>query len=336
MLDSSRSVRVHRRKCHARMAWICARYTRSAASNTLPGANCSLRKCSDCAHNCGERSSIAAQQDLLELDQVLQDAPVPVPGDPAWIAAVTAIAFLESQRVLAPQRPPTAPPMNIRSLARASDRPSQSDQVQAAVIAHQQIAGMQVGVAQVQPHRDILQRGVQLRACACSAAMRMLLVPDGYEGAASLSLAAARLAGQPLPDRIKRRGFHPQARQRAAPVAGTPRAGAAAPRPIVATAWLNAASKPDWPSTYGNRVNCRPQRCTDAPPVRGWPGRDDFLDAQRAAQPMQGVPDGRGNLVTAALQPPLPAPCIDAIHTGVGIGANRAWHHGIGGDAIDC
>lgn len=45
-------------KCHPRMAWIySARYTRSAASNTLPGANCSLRKCSDCRRSCGERSS---------------------------------------------------------------------------------------------------------------------------------------------------------------------------------------------------------------------------------------------------------------------------------------
>ena len=65
-------------------------------------------------------------------------------------------------------------------------------------------------------------------------------------------------------------------------------------------------------------------------PWRTIPWKISLLDAQRAAQPMQGVPDGRGNLVTAALQPPLPAPCIDAIHTGVGIGANRALF----GDAV--
>ncbi|KAG1442522.1 hypothetical protein G6F57_018380 [Rhizopus arrhizus] len=42
------------------------------------------------------------------------------------------------------------------------------------------------------------------------------------------------------------------------------------------------------------------------------PGRDDFIDTQRAAQPVQAVPHRWIDLVGAALQPPLPAPRIHA------------------------
>ncbi|KAG1433896.1 hypothetical protein G6F56_014479 [Rhizopus delemar] len=64
------------------------------------------------------------------------------------------------------------------------------------------------------------------------------------------------------------------------------------------------------------------------------PGRDDFIDTQRAAQPVQAVPHRWIDLVGAALQPPLPEPSIHAVNAGAGIGAHRAWHHCGSGDAI--
>ena len=45
------------------------------------------------------------QQHLLEFNQVLQDAPVTIPGDPARIAQVAAITFAETRRVLTAPTP---------------------------------------------------------------------------------------------------------------------------------------------------------------------------------------------------------------------------------------
>lgn len=104
---------------------------------------------------------------------------------------------------------------------------------------------------------------------------RMLLIPYRNECATQPVLRGRQaLAGQPLPDGLQRRGFQPYDRQCLLQFRWQLRA-MQAPQHLPSRfhcVRLNAASNPDWPSTYGNRVNCNPQRCTDAPPVNAGHG----------------------------------------------------------------
>ncbi|KAG0755064.1 hypothetical protein G6F57_015150 [Rhizopus arrhizus] len=82
--------------------------------------------------------SIAAQQDLLELDQVLQDAPVAVPRDPARISQVAAIARCEIKRILATPTPAHgATDEHQVALAWRQRQAIPIDQMQATIVPHQ-------------------------------------------------------------------------------------------------------------------------------------------------------------------------------------------------------
>ncbi len=165
----------------------------------------------------------------------------------------------------------------------------------------------------------------------------MLPVPYRNEGAAQPVLRGRQaLASQPLPNGFQRRGFQPYDRQRLLQVCWQLRA-VQAPQHLPQPFPLRAAQRRLEP---GLAFHIREQGELQSPTLHRRttgqcrPRRDDLIDTQRAAHPMQAVPHCGVNLVGAAFQPPLPVPRIDAIHAGIGVGPHRAWYHGGGGDAI--
>ncbi len=264
---------------------------------------------------------------------------MPVPGDPARIPQVAAIACCEIERILAaPTSAHGTTDEHQVALARRQRQAIPVDQVQAPVIAHQQVASMQVGVAQVQVHRGILQCSVQF-PCLCMQRCdaRVLLVPYRNECAAQPVLRGRQaLAGQPLPNGLQRRRFKPHDRQRLLQFRWQPRA-VQAPQHLTQPLPLRAAQRRLEP---GLAFHVRKQGELQSPALyrrttgQCRPRRDDLIDAERAAQPVQAVPHRRIDLVGAAFQPPLPVPRVDAIHAGIGVGTHRARHHGGGSDAI--
>ncbi|KAG1255111.1 hypothetical protein G6F65_016770 [Rhizopus arrhizus] len=197
---------------------------------------------------------------------------------------------------------------------------------------------MQVGVAQVQIDRCILQCSVQLqRARMQRRDARMLLIPDRSECAAQTVLRHRQpLTHQPLPHRFQCGGFPPHGGQRLLQLPWPLRRvqalqHVAQPLPLrMAQRCLEAGL----PFDVGEQGELQAPALHRRAPRQRRPGRDDFIDTQRAAQPVQAVPHRWIDLVGAALQPPLPAPRIHAVNAGAGIGAHRAWHHCGSGDAI--
>ena len=197
---------------------------------------------------------------------------------------------------------------------------------------------MQVGVAQVQIDRRILQCSVQLqRARMQRRDARMLLIPDRSECAAQPILRYRQpFTHQPLSHRFQCGGFQPHDGQRLLQLRWQLRRVQASQH-VAQPLPLRAAQRrleAGLPFDVGEQGELQPPALHRRTSRQRWPGRDDLLDPQRAAQPVQAVPDCRIDLVGAALQPPLPAPRIDAIHAGAGIGAHRARHHCVRRDGI--
>ncbi|MNV32079.1 hypothetical protein D3C71_1234060 [compost metagenome] len=274
-----------------------------------------------------------AQQHLLEFDQVLQDAPVPVPRNPARITEVAAIPLGEAQRMLAP---PTATHRSADkhqvALARGQRQAVPVDQVQRVVLPHQQVAGVQIGVAQAQCGGFVLQRTTQCFSTLVKFGdARPLLLPQRQECTAGSILRLRQRCGllQPRTHRIDRRGFKPQRRQCLAQRWRNPGL-MQAPQHLAQPAPLRAAQRcleARLPFDIGEQRELQAptlHRCTTG---QCRPRRNDLFNAQRATQPMQAVPDRWRNLIVAALQPPVVVAGIDAEDACVGVGTHRTRHH---------